>query len=558
MAMPAFKPSGQGLQKDLVQIQIGNAIAWGSHKSKLRKLMSSVVGTQIVNGVEVYNNIDLLGNICMENSDLRELLELYGFTDEDFEELCNINTENDLDQFMILWNGTMSVLEKDYKFIIESAKNTVSNMADQITITSSPKRYPSDNTDVKVPQYTNDYGINAATIDSSYDRMNPPPPMWETQGAAEIINSQLLMSTFVITFTKNGTDVTSSMPEYLPNAVLAMALLEPNTMNSTSKSFIERNEGGYIYLDQVEIFSEALNSSPIENNFLMYTHLNPLYPDENEVEERTIQIGGNGNYLPYYWTNIWVSYISSDDNIEEDSNGLFIPIGVGYNAMTVEGLKKASYQNFGFYASELMNVHTHVKAEGNVLKRMFMAIVKAFLSLVDAIVNFFLKVPIFKQILEGVISWIMNKFDLEYDLSKGVLKQFVAAILITIISIFFPPMIGMTSPLTTSTAIISGVAIGTMSAAVMVVDIANTIYSLYNTYRQSITMAQYERDAKEKRIQKIKQQNDPMNAVKEAYFGTLGSYQDQEQSDNLMYNQMFNPFDNMNQAAVPIMQIGNY
>jgi len=98
MGLPAFKPSDRGLQKDLNQIKVGEIIAWGAHKGKIIKQFREVAGTRMENGVEVYNFVNLAGQVCMPDTPTIKLLELFGLTEENIAELCQTEQDHDLDE----------------------------------------------------------------------------------------------------------------------------------------------------------------------------------------------------------------------------------------------------------------------------------------------------------------------------------------------------------------------------------------------------------------------------------------------------------------------------
>jgi hypothetical protein len=556
MAMPAFKPSGRGLMKDLESIKISEMIAWGAHKSKLRKQMEEVAGITTIDGTEVYGNIDILGQTCTPDSPAMELLELYGVDEEGQMELCDAETENDLAEYKMLFRSALGERPEDWEAYIDALDGML-GIADEIQIVSTPISYTATG---GAPKYSNNFGITNGTSDNVYAAY-----MYGTAAIADWVvgadmrtaNAARLKNFFSAKILSGGSDITNQIDPLVRVAITCMILMEgSNAFASNSQMFTESNDGTWFNIDQIESFSANINNSYMKSRYDAYTLPNEGANENMDSTEPRVPGPRTAVYFPFYYASIWDSVRLSlgsqyfKDILDEETGGLFIPMGPYADvAMTVEGLRTSTYEDFGFWVSAFMMIHTFVD-QGSKFNQIIVGIMRAFLTFVDALVGFFLKIPILKQMLEGIIGWIMSRFDLEYDSARGVLVQVIAAIIIIIIGFYLGPILGAAfSTATAGTTIaVSGLTIAVIGAMLNIASMASYAYQIYNTMRQSALSYGEAEDDREQEKLRLMRLRDPMNKVHEAFFGTLGSSTDQKRSDNLMYNLMFNPFDVLEQA----------
>jgi len=383
---------------------------------------------------------------------------------------------------------------------------------------------------------------------------------WVTTSTGREANPTRMLIFFTVKFIRNGQDVSDEFGVNAPIAAAAMLLMEGgNFLPEMEKTFMERESEGKFLIDQVENFGTTMNTTYMKDRYMAYTLPNEGVNENPNTTEPRVPGPDNGIYFPFYWSRAWyyqygilhTEYFM--DNIEEQTQGLFMLSEVSplmpIVLMTVEGMQKSTYQNFGFWVSEFMNIHVHEKKPTGI-KKILVGIMKAFLSLIDAIINFFLKIPVLKQVLEGIISILMRAFDLEYDSARGLLTQIIAVIIIIIISVFVPPMISTIGTIGAGTvaagAAVGGVSVGTMMA---IGNIASSVYQVYATAVKGAASYNAAEDSRDLAMKRMREMRDPKSAITNAFFGTLGSQKDHSRSDEMMYNYMFNPFDLMEQAT---------
>jgi len=163
-----------------------------------------------------------------------------------------------------------------------------------------------------------------------------------------------------------------------------------------------------------------------------------------------------------------------------------------------------------------------------------------------AVLELCLKIPILKQITTIVIKVIAEIAGVNFTTGKEILKQILFAILTIIISLNFPQL-GLTSGLISGTTI--GLTAG-ISTALTYSSYAMQIFSAFQQGRYIGEMNEVARERADRNYQRNKAREADYK-VKEAFFGTMGTIDEHEARNYMMYDLMFNPFDFHPQAIPP-------
>jgi len=559
--IPCFKPSGGGLTIDLKNIKIAEAISWGAYKGKLKKQYKNVAGTEIKDGREVFKHIDINQYAGQPESETYKLLQTFGISEEDLQELSTAWNENDLEKFQIIFDADQSTLEENWIYWVDIIHDIMTEL-DEIKIIGTPVEY---NTTIypiedRNPIYTDDWNINHLTADTTHAVIPFGSDYTETSDL-KIAKNDRLMNVFTVQLFSNSIDVSENFTEQFKKTILAIILMEnDNSFIRTSSNFTRVESSGWEAISQTETFNTTLNKTHIDT---LYTNYTKDDPNEDDIKFR---ISGQMvyaienyefEYFPYYWGNIWYGrdHMGVED-LFEMSDGLFVQVDRTWNAylqkwyggsnrMTYEGLRKSTHKNFGYYVSEFMEVYAKVD-QGGFLKRFFMGLIKAFLSLIDAFVNLLFKIPILKQLIEILVGFIGKLFGLTFSQSIGIMKSLIKTILIAV-AIYFAPMLA--GELAGAWGgVLSNLMAGTMSGLQMIPHLISAGVNIYTSAQSGIQKGTQEDIKAEK--QKLANEN-PEIATTEAFMGTLGTTKQHEATDELMFNLMFNPLELINMGELP-------
>jgi len=218
----------------------------------------------------------------------------------------------------------------------------------------------------------------------------------------------------------------------------------------------------------------------------------------------------------------------------------------GENRMTYDGMKNARYENFGFYVSEFLEIYAK-NNQGGFLKRFVMGLIKAFLTLIDTIVGFFVTLPVIKQVVEIILSAIVKVFGLTYNEAEGLLKSILKTLLISILIFFAPTLVG-TTPGTWGAS-----SVGTMLGASSGYNLMPTLTMTFDMYSAGMIGIKEGAMKDEESEQEIANQlneefEDP---ISQAFSGTMGATSTKNEADDMMYNLMFNPLDMLTFGELP-------
>ncbi len=566
--IPIFTPTGLGPMVDLKNIKVAEMISWGAYKGKLSRLQKKVAGTQIVDNIEIFNYIDIDEHAGEPGSDTYELLQMFGFTDENMQELDDAWNDNDLEDFQVRWDATQRTLIENWDHWLDEFEKQLST-ATEIRISGKMMEYylsAFPNEINRTPKYMDEFGITINSDDDAHyicSELGTENLDYRDDGSTIKATPERLTNTLSVQVMENANDITSSFSADFLNAIIGMILIDGNNIFvKTSGNFTRDNDGTTEAINQVETFNASFNKTFMLDQYTRYTIDDP---DEDDPQFRIVgnQCVDSGSgytgfqYEPRYWTHIWMA---RDDTTTYDtfelSDGLFYQINRtwdsvtgeyigGDNHMTVDGLRKSQYATYGYFASEFMEIYSKVDS-GGFLKRFIMGLIKAFLSFIDAVVGTFMKIPVLKQLLEIIISFVVKIFGLTYSEAKGIISAIIKAIFIAIIVFYAPVLMGYTPG--AAGGAIAGVTIGVTAGTSLIPTIISTAVNMYSSIVTGMAEGAMED------IKKAQEESQAMEVdveTKKAFSGTMGSRQEHESSDDLMYNRMFNPLDFLTFGELP-------
>lgn len=418
---------------------------------------------------------------------------------------------------------------------------------------------------------------------------NGSPP----ENTATRINKKRIMESLQITFKNGNANVTSEVPLALRYFYVFLAAVEPSMISLRNSSSYVTTKDIYdeIEEDQYEYSGDGIwnmlvigETYVIENldiNRLMdkknyYTttcEIEGICSDEATDEEKETKIPSY-SHSAYLWE---ATKLLIQGDLLELTNGLFawdkgeqrIEFGIGGELtytypdakiyMTVEGLRKTQPGEFGYYMSTFLNIK-YIKKRHGFFQRFIRGLIKAFLNFIDAIIGIFLKIPILKQITELVLSVIGSLFGVDATTAREILTQIIAAIIIIIIAPYAiealsaaltstsAALIGTTA---TTTTVAGNLAIGLTPGIQTAITMTSNALNIYNAamtarsqgLRRQMDIAQTNRDYAREKMQ------EQTNHESTTFAGTMGSMSTYEGSNAMMYDMMFNPFYNFNQAV---------
>ncbi len=574
--LPAFKPSGRGGMVDLKNIKVSEIISWGGYKSKFARQYKDVAGTSFVNGLEVFNDLNITWGVSLPDSPIYKFLITYGFTKEDLQELSDSIADDKykIKEVILKYWAQVSVSEESFLLYLDKMFAYYSTLTN-ITISVHNRAYPETATDPELNAggmsvkgnflYS---GIRWIATDNSG---STKPSPYTVSGLGIVPNFKVAQDTITVKLYRGGADVTGEFPALFG---LLTAMFVGNTFSHLNPTLQTRviNTKAYGSNQYKEVvLTESYNPAQFNKDQLIaaknlfYVRLGDVETcDEDKDMEKCDRMISRDN-----WTNLFWGVVNSmsEVDIELTTDGLFTTTNAALDPtnpqistyMTVEALKTIKPEVFGFYVSEFMDLHI-IKEQAGVIKRFFMGIIKAFLSLIDAITGIFLKIPVLKQMTEIILSVIGTMFGVDAEGARAILSKIIMAIIIIVISIYFPPasqMLGMMGATATvsSTLVGAGISQGVAAGLSTLVTYGSHAISIYNTAKDAAA-AEIEKDTAEinKNNEYIRKKLVSANKVAEAFFGTMGDVDNYGDSNEIMMNVMFNPF-YFHPQAVPAEEI---
>ncbi len=586
--VPVFAPSGSGLIVDLKNIKISEIISWGAYKGEFVPLYKDIAGTEMKSHIdkdgntkmhEVFKYVDINGYASQPDSDVYRFLEMLGVDEDGFEELSKAWNDNDLDEFQVRWDSQGSISEDAWIAWIDFIYDMLKNVT-QITIGGKLMSYNINNYTLEesLPKYVSEWGINYNSTNNAhkvcFDPLHPIGDYIRTEEGSESppvyskveANPTMLLNTMNISFFSGAADITPNFSDDFKDMIISFVLLEgaaAGFLNVTQESATSLN-GDMREVLQNELFNVNFNKIYMAGLFSKYS-----VEGENE-DGRTVYSAGtnvicgegegqsNFQFFLKYWSMAWKA---RDTQVIEDNllltNGLFMQIDkrwnlvleiweYGENRMTYKGMQQARYDDFGFYVSEFMEIHAKLEDQ-SFIKGFFVGLMKVFLEMIDAIVGFFMTLPIMKQMTEVILSGIVKVFGLTYNEAEGLLKSIARAIIIAIIIYFAPMLAGAAAGAWGGAA--AGVLIGATSGLTLLPAISIAM-SLYSAAASGI-MEGSEEDQKEAERILNSQRDVTSEAERQAFLGTMGTMDTYNAANDMMYTDMFNPLDLLRPGELP-------
>ncbi len=604
--LPIYTPSGQGGQVDLKNILVAQMLAWGTFRHQFKSKYESVAGTQIVDGIEVFNPLQVKGNLN-PGDEVREFLLFIGFSDE---ELDSMNDDmNNSDYGMETVHLTYQVAKNyelvDFEFAVDFIIDEI-NTYDSISISLYKYAYIDGSDPLprkNIQQYGIDYDTEIREKNQTDDLVESTETELWVNGRKETDteypydetttgitpNPKNFPKSMIFKIMKDGVDITSTVHREILEMIGVLALLEPTKVIPTFVS--ESTHDLVMKFDGVDdqLFHELrsvyeYDFSALSSDYLktLHTSYAVMYRDIYDVNEDMTE-EEKDRFMPREMISdlFWRGFGSLLENhTDYATDGLFHakiepiselpPFMLNYDNwddtplqiyMVADGIATANPETFGYYMSTFMFFDIK-KDNGGWFKRFFGGLINAFLGLVDAILGIFLEIPMLKQLTEIVLSVIGKIAGVDAIGARAILKQILAMIIVAVVASFVPNLATLAPEIFSSTTAVTttaaaatstGLSVGLQGAVSMMISYSTHAIEIYNIVEQTkiessvreMEMNNANADYAQVKAARLR------NKVKEAFMGTLGTAEEHEQSDNMMYNIMFNPFSNHDQAVPP-------
>jgi hypothetical protein len=602
--LPGYIPSGNGAAVDLKNILISQSIAWGAFKGQFGRKYKKLAGTKYVDGVEVYNDIPLMGKLSPD-TETYKFMKFIGFSDDDLERLNKDITNPDA-KVEQAWFGFQ--IANDYEQEdFDMALNFVFGMRSHFDFIDVSIRNNAYRANHVIPAPTLDqYGLSYSTPLTpfpndlgEYRKMMKSEPKAFMDGQDTGSGSsrepvvwgpivENLTDNMEIRAYKNGQDVTRSIPLQALKFLVVFSMMEPSMVSKQTVALMERNTQ-YSYqlatYDFIEVVrTERLTFHGVQLNFLKKNRLGSYTmrtidkgPCKDCTDEEKDALVPRGTQADWLWLAF---YESIDKDIEEVTEGLFYmkkrqrsfceenpesPLCRGQEGweeqikediyLRVDAIKKIDPNIFGYYMSAFMYIKTKRKKAG-FFKRFIGGLIRAILSLIGAVLELFLKVPILKQITEGVIKVVASIFGVSGATALEILKQVILSIILIVVTpIISSSVMGSLGIGTTTGAVTSatGLSVGMMGGVNTALTYSSYAMQAFQAGMNGRAVGEAKEHA-EKKANDNYRRNKALEATRRnqaGFIGTMGTMAQHQTSDFLMYEAMFNPLTYMEQALPP-------
>jgi len=593
--IPVFIPSGQGLAEDYKSVYKSRMIAWASFSNTFVQDYIDVAGTEVMDGRTLIKPMQIHNDIGNPESAKYKFMTKYFFSIEDMTNMNQQYQDNkgDIAELWLEWDNELNMNVADMTFWIDYCIANQFQEIDQIVIDYDGvhyryAEYPTEN-DRPVKLFR-DGGSGTLMPDNTYYRIDSEYAEEDffitNNTTGELIrmdvNINRRSNNNTISFYKAGKNITH-MYSYSFIRMVEMLILIYHDSFIAERRSVTRT--AWWYNDPISGYNafemvtsrEIYNFNGIDRNDIINDYDEYVY----ETGYENAPIGKTTAYTRWFWNSLLGD---GETTMEEMTKGMFyVPVyniyyydivsggpmsaslaenpDWGYPAKEFEGQVTSSQVGakgyfvaldnlngidagtFGYFTSRLLMIFP-VRASQNYFQKFVYGIIEAFTTLLDAAVGLFFKIPFLKQFSELMVNWMISQFDMTYEEATSAYKGVLKAVMLTVISFVVPPLMGMEA-----SGVLSHMAGGTLSSmngiASMALEVSN--------YAMAIQTASMEADIEELKQQEdaMKRLRDPLDKVHEAVQGTMGSVGMKEDLDELLYNVMFNPFDNFEQAVSP-------
>ena len=547
---------------DFKSVKTSEIIAWGGFKGKFRRQYTKVAGIETIDGHKVFKSLDITNGMGDKKNEVYKFLKIYGFSKEDIEDMDDKRHDSKYKvktmnlEYKIGVSYSEESFEKALQKIFGYGKGGVVLGVKNILVDESLSDADAAKLAVGIKQLGMNWNIERGQDDDGEALEKPR--------SGNRPNLKVLLDS--IDFISGG------IPVPAMEALSIIAAIEPGVVavKMGAPVVTKVSFGGKKYKQVFQKEKIMFPAGVMHSMIQRYKQFVDEYRDHNSCKDKTDEECD----MPVEksnWTNIiWRSFAELNaENLFKETNGLFYrpPPKEILNKklfgkkrtdskvyMTVKGVKKARPDDFGFYVS--MYLHINVKRKkGGFIARFFGGIIRAFLSILDALIGIFLKIPILKQVTLMILNFIGNIFGVDIDTARGILAQ----ILMTVILFFVMPvaidslkgLMGIEAA-TTSSALLPGMS-ASMSSSLTMFSQGMSMYN--NASAMAIASMEQDRIIEDANAEYAAREEEVLDPIQGAFGGTMGSMETHEQADKMNYDVIFNPFYYWEQA-IPSVEFG--
>jgi len=524
--------------------------AWACYRQKLAKKYRSVAGTKTINGIQVLNPIDLYSTLG-DDSETSKLLDMLGI-DEDNRKKMN-EGQDEIDYMRLDWELTEDPTEATMKRWQKEIREDLSTV-ETITIRMTAYEQDSEPTtnDVKFPW---EMGVGTK---SKCDTVKPKNPYnmylwqqssqnpWKYNQDTKLYEFDKRRYTESMTISKTLSTSANGREDRWDETLKMLLLTSHDSLTILDETFSSVNRGGK---------RRVTTTVKIKANVKIHDEINKFSLDDTSSENKKMRVvrksyyfsqgdnsdqyvdGYEDRYFGIMWKErerFWL------ENIETESKGLFVKPDGGRAYLSYEKLRNIDSETFQYYISTTMEVK-YGNNDGFFVS-FFKGLAAAIVGLLDAVINVFLHLPILGDLLRFAISTIGKLFGLSYEEALAVFKNIARIVLTMIMSYYLPMLNGELAGAWGGT--INSVLTGSLSA----MNVMPILYQLYGAVDQGLANVELDNERKEtERLNGEKEEEVEiinMNA-------TMGSVDEYDQLNSMMYNGMFELHENLGLGILP-------
>ena len=534
--------SGNGPFIDMKIAKKAEVFAWGGYKGRLHTALIDAVGTTTINGVEVYNEVPLMGKIENKQSPESKILELLGMEDEDRKKIID-GYQSDIKSVTLNWNSKPKAsgnrLEQELRMIRKALDGY-----DKIVVTQDWRQVSTANKNTLNFGYTWQQGVKSDTMDYSLNHSyyTPKPPKPNPDNF--IWDKTQLIDKYMIHLVRP--DGTMDVPDLqMKEALTALILLSRSvafTRLHNEHHFRDEGNGHFIILTK-EDYDAKLDITAVAQNIDMYAKK----VGAEYVITETDYVGGVDaieNPIPRYGYHVWLSdqidhtvapphwYMPVQEQGIKDvfkaTNGLFIEEN-GIRYLIVKGLKQCQPSQF-VWVSSFANIEFKPK-KGGFLKRFFGGLMKGIMSFINTFVEVVFKVPIL-GFMFGMIAGILIVATSAIGGNVEVIAKSIFKAILTASLLYYAPAAFGFEAGAIGGASIAGVELGSISGLGSMISIGSSAMGNYSQYQWENEQSEYDWENE--------QDTDTFAAIKEV---DIAGHNDPSMWEKMYYVQYTGMFD---------------